>query len=86
MKRLLGAATAAVALACAAPASSAIIIFEAIGTQTESHLSFWGGLPGPGVYEFEANISGPPKDYVGWFVDYITHWDYYLAPAPQPSL
>lgn len=83
MFRMLGAAAAALVLGSAGAASAAVTIFEATGTEAGEHLGFWGALPGPGIYEFEAQVSGSP-DLINWYVDYDVHWDYYLAPAPQP--
>lgn len=79
MFKMLGAAVAAVAFACAGSAGAAVIV-----DISGSGLYYSGAfnLPdGPGKYRIEATSTAPA--FIEFEAYYLHHWDVFVAPPPR---
>jgi len=82
MKRLIGAAVAVAAVACAGTAGAATIIHQ--GSSSGPSLDiFYLGLSQSGRYKVDITTS--KQSYIQADGNYEHNWDVYLAPAPQPQ-
>lgn len=81
MKKTLLALVAIITCSLSGAASAYQVVHKESGVSNEVSI-WWGGLPGPGTYQFHATSSLP-----GWFevmAAYEYHADTFFAPAPRP--
>lgn len=79
MRRLIAAASVAMALAFGGSASAKLIFKE---TGASAHPSAYVNLPGAGIYQFIVTLDAPADIYMN--AGYESHWDIFRVPSPRP--